>query len=189
MNLSLWLHGHVTSCWPALSGAPTECTARTKAPFEPRTSSAGLPIRVMIRIDAATRGESVSSTPSLEIAPPSGPIENGTTYMVRPSMAPLNSLWFMAFCSSGARQLFVGPDSSLVRVFTHVLSSERATSDGSDRIRYEFGRSFSFSLIAAPFLTIEFMIPSNSALEPSHTTTLAGLRSAAYSATYAASSE
>ena len=46
------------------------------------------PIRVMIRIDTTTYGESVISTPSWEISPPSGPMQNGTTYMVRPRMQP-----------------------------------------------------------------------------------------------------
>ena len=58
------LHGHGTSAWPAASGAPTECTAGTKKPSSPSWSSAGAPIRVMIRIETATYGESVISTPS-----------------------------------------------------------------------------------------------------------------------------
>ena len=48
------LHGHGTSAAPGSSGAPTEWTARTN---EPRCSihrSAGVPIRVMIRIETAT---------------------------------------------------------------------------------------------------------------------------------------
>ncbi len=36
-------------------------------------------MRVMIRMFTTTYGESVSSTPSCEMRPPSGPIENGTT--------------------------------------------------------------------------------------------------------------
>ena len=46
--------GHGTSSWPSASGAPTECRQGTKSPSSPSTSSAPLPMRVMIRIDAAT---------------------------------------------------------------------------------------------------------------------------------------
>ena len=48
------LHGQVTSAWPGASGAPTECTAGTKAPSSPRASSAAWPMRVMIRMEATT---------------------------------------------------------------------------------------------------------------------------------------
>jgi hypothetical protein len=48
------LHGHGTSAWPGRSGAPTEWTARTKNPSVPSWSSTAVPIRVMIRIEAAT---------------------------------------------------------------------------------------------------------------------------------------
>ena len=41
-------------------------------------------MRVMIRMLTATYGESVSWTPMCAIGEPSGPIENGTTYIVRP---------------------------------------------------------------------------------------------------------
>ena len=45
-------------------------------------------MRVMIRIDTATYGESVSCTPMWAMGEPSGPIENGTTYIVRPRIEP-----------------------------------------------------------------------------------------------------
>ena len=48
------LHGYGTSAWPARSGAPTECTARTNEPRSEMSRSAGVPILVMIRIDTAT---------------------------------------------------------------------------------------------------------------------------------------
>ena len=54
MYLLSALHGHGTSSAPSTSGAPTECTQGTKSPSAPSTSSAGWPMRVMIRIDAAT---------------------------------------------------------------------------------------------------------------------------------------
>ena len=82
------LHGQATSASPAASGAPTECTAGTKKPSSPIASRAVLPIRVMIFIEMTTYGESVISTPSAEIGEPSGPMQNGTTYIVRPVMQP-----------------------------------------------------------------------------------------------------
>ena len=58
---------------------------------------------------------------------------NGTTYIVRPRMQPLNSLWSVARISAGSFQLFVGP-ASISRVEQmNVRSSTRATSLGSDR--------------------------------------------------------
>ena len=55
-----------------------------------------------------------------EISEPSGPIENGTTYIVRPRIAPRNSggvpsawpVWSRARIAAGAIQLLVGPASS-----------------------------------------------------------------------------
>ena len=43
---------------------------------------------------------------------PSGPIENGTTYIVRPRIEPLNSSSSTSRISAGSRQLLVGPASS-----------------------------------------------------------------------------
>ena len=85
------LHGHGTSSSSGPRGAPTECTAGTKSPSVPSRSSTGVPTRVMIRMLTTTYGESVTCTPSCEIGPPSGPIENGTTYMVRPRIDPANT--------------------------------------------------------------------------------------------------
>ena len=48
-------------------------------------------MRVMIRMLTTTYAESVISTPSCEIVPPSGPMLNGTTYMVRPLIDPSKS--------------------------------------------------------------------------------------------------
>ena len=87
MYLTL-LQGHGTSAWPGSSGAPTEWTARTNDPVSSIERSAGVPILVMIRIETATYGESVISTPSWEMLLPSGPMQNGITYMVRPRMHP-----------------------------------------------------------------------------------------------------
>ena len=87
MYLLSGLHGHGTSASPSASGAPTECRQGTHSP-SPSTSKAACPMRVMIRMLTATYAESVSCTPMWAIGEPSGPIENGTTYMVRPFIAP-----------------------------------------------------------------------------------------------------
>jgi len=126
------LHGHGTSRWPGASGAPTEWMARTNDPLPSIARSASVPIRVMIRIEVATYGESVISTPSWEISLPSGPMQNGTTYMVRPRMQP-SKIWANVWrISSGAIQLLVGPASSSRAEQMNVRSSTRATSLGSE---------------------------------------------------------
>src|SRR3954454_18201039 len=105
-------HGHGTSSAPSVSGAPTECRHGTKSPPSPSTSSAAWPMRVMMRIETATYGESVSCTPMYEIGEPSGPIENGTTYIVRPAIEPSKSPLSFERMSAGSVQLLVGPASS-----------------------------------------------------------------------------
>ena len=46
------------------------------------------------------------------IGEPSGPIENGTTYIVRPRIEPLKSSVSVSRISAGSRQLLVGPASA-----------------------------------------------------------------------------
>ena len=65
------------------------------------------------------------------IGEPSGPIENGTTYIVRPRIAPVNNGFSVARISAGAIQLLVGPAFSFFSQQMKVRSSTRATSDGS----------------------------------------------------------
>jgi hypothetical protein len=50
-----------------------------------RTSA---PIRVMMRIEHTTYGESVISTPNMGCSAESGPMQNGMTYIVRPRIEP-----------------------------------------------------------------------------------------------------
>ena len=77
----------------------------------------------------------MSWTPTSEIGEPSGPIENGTTYIVRPRMLPSNSSSSFSRISAGSAQLFVGPASSSRSAQMNVRSSTRATSEGSDSAR------------------------------------------------------
>ena len=182
------LHGHGTSACPGASGAPTEWTARTKEPRSSISRSAAVPIRVMIRIEVTTYGESVISTPSWEISPPSGPMQNGTTYMTRPRMQPSKiSAKVLRICP-GAIQLLVGPASCSRSEQMNVRSSTRATSPGSEAHQKLFGRSSGFSLVKVPFSTSRLVSRSHSACEPSHQTTASGLVSSAISSTHPASS-
>ena len=68
------------------------------------------------------------------IGEPSGPIENGTTYIVRPRIAPRKRaflpVWSNSRISAGAIQLLVGPASSFFAEQMKVRSSTRATSLG-----------------------------------------------------------
>ena len=127
------LHGHATSRWPTASGAPTECTHGTNTPSLPSTSKTARPMRVMIRMLTTTYGLSDSSMPMCAIGLPSGPIENGTTYSVRPRMHPAKSPFSVRRMSAGATQLLVGPASSWLALQMNVRSSTRATSDGSEQ--------------------------------------------------------
>ena len=63
---------------------------------------------------------------------PSGPMQNGTTYIVRPRMQPSKTSANVRRISSGAIQLLVGPASVSFSEQMNVRSSTRATSLGSD---------------------------------------------------------
>ena len=104
----------------------------TKSPSVPSTSSAAVPARVIVRMLTATYGESVISTPMYESGEPSGPMLNGTTYIVRPRMLPANSPCSFVRISAGSIQLLVGPASISCSEQMKVRSSTRATSLGSE---------------------------------------------------------
>ncbi len=132
------LHGHGTSSRPGSSGAPTLCTALTNVPSSPSSSSTALPMRVIVRMETATYAESVISTPSAERGDPSGPMQKGTTYIVRPRIEPRKTPPSppepvkISRISAGAIQLLVGPASSSFSEQMKVRSSTRATSVGSE---------------------------------------------------------
>ena len=69
------------------------------------------------------------------IGEPSGPIENGTTYIVRPAIEPSKRPRSIVRISPGSRQLLVGPASASSSEQMKVRSSTRATSPGSERAR------------------------------------------------------
>src|SRR5436190_9810091 len=99
---------------------------------------------------------------------PIGPMQNGTTYIVRPFIEPSNFGLSSAFISAGAIQLLVGPASPLLREQIYVRSSTRATSDGCERAKNELGRFASFSLIKVPASTISWHSRSYSSCDPLH---------------------
>src|SRR5271169_2777915 len=104
------LHGHETSVAPGERGAPTECMQGTSR-FKSLSISAntGEPMRAMIRMFTTTYAESVSWTPICDIGDPTGPMLNGSTYIVRPRMQPLNRRFSFLRIANGSSQLFIGP--------------------------------------------------------------------------------
>ncbi|CAM5738738.1 hypothetical protein SHIRM173S_04713 [Streptomyces hirsutus] len=131
----VWLQGQGTSSWPGSRGAPTECTALTKKPSSPSSSRTSWPIRVMVRMETATYAESVISTPIADSGEPRGPMQKGTTYIVRPFMEPRKTPFSpvkISRISPGAFQWLVGPASSSFSEQMKVRSSTRATSLGSE---------------------------------------------------------
>ena len=128
------------------------------------------------------------STPSEECSLPSGPMQNGTTYIVRPRMQPSKISANVARICAGATQLFVGPASASRSEQMNVRSSTRATSLGSETHRKLFGRSDGFSRTNVPLSTSAVVCRSHSSCEPSHHTTASGLVRSAISLTHSASS-
>ena len=124
------------------------------------------------------------STPICAMGEPSGPIENGMTYIVRPRMEPANRPLSVARISAGSAQLFVGPASSSRCEQMKVRSSTRATSLGSERARKELGRISGLSRMNVPASTSWLGEPRHSSCEPSHHSTRSGLVSAATSSTH-----
>src|SRR4029079_794047 len=114
-------------------------------------------------------------------------MEYGTTYIVRPRIEPSKRPRSVARISAGSSQLFVGPASSSRREQMNVRSSTRATSSGSDRARYEFGRLASERRSKVPLSTRTWHSESYSSAEPSHQWTRSGFVSSATSSTQASS--
>ncbi len=72
------------------------------------------------------------STPNIGLSASRWPITNGITYIVRPRIDPRYRSVMIAFISSGAIQLLVGPASFSCSEQMYVRSSTRATSVGSE---------------------------------------------------------
>ena len=97
----------------------------------------------------------------------SGPMLNGSTYIVRPFMQPAKSPRRVLRISKGLTQLLVGPAASLESEQMKVRSSTRATSLASERARWQPGHFFWLSLMRVPPLTIAAHKASYSRCEPS----------------------
>ena len=128
------LHGHGTSFSPFASGAPTLCMHGVTR-FSSRSISlnTGIPMRVIMRMLTTTYGESVNCTPICDIGDPTGPMLNGSTYMVRPCMQPRKRVFSLRRMTYGSSQLFVGPALSRESEQMNVRLSTRATSPASER--------------------------------------------------------
>ncbi len=87
----------------------------------------------MIRMFTTAYGESVNCTPMRESGDSIGPMLNGSTYMVRPAMAPLKSSFSLRRMANGSIQLLVGPALSFESEQMNVRFSTRATSPASER--------------------------------------------------------
>ena len=163
---SIGAQGQATSFCPSASGAPRECRHFiNSSPLFSRSITLP-PTRVMMCILQTTYGLSVISTATFDHGDPTGPIEKGMTYMVRPFMQPLYSASMAGFSSSMLTQLFVGPASSLFFVLIKVRASTLATSLGSERNKKLFSRFFSG--VARPSSTICPIRESYSCFVPSH---------------------
>ena len=66
-------------------------------------------MRAMIFMFTTTYSESVNSTPSCDIGDPTGPMLNGSTYIVRPAIQPLKRPFNFFRILNGSSQLLVGP--------------------------------------------------------------------------------
>ena len=94
----------------------------------------GMPMRAMIRMFTTTYGESVSCTPICDIGEPIGPMLNGSTYIVRPRMQPLNSPFsFSPHLDTDLPSCSSDPALSFESEQMNVRSSTRATSLASER--------------------------------------------------------
>src|SRR5215213_2623070 len=118
---------------------------------------------------------------------PRGPMEKGTTYIVRPFIEPRNSSVRVSFISAGARQLLVGPASISCSEQMKVRSSTRATSPGSERAMKLCGRLASLTGSKVPASTRSAHRRSYSSSEPSHHSTASGEQRSAISATQSSS--
>src|SRR2546422_3382512 len=114
MYLCLELLGQAVSCSLDSSGAPTECNPLTNSPSVPSAWRTFAPTRAMMCMLATTYGESLISTPIFEIGEPSGPMQYGMTYMVRPRIDPVKSCVSFSLIFPGSSQLLLGPASSFV---------------------------------------------------------------------------
>src|SRR4051794_36694937 len=106
--------------------------------------------------------------PYLENLEPTGPIQKGITYNVRPLIQPFIRRLRIDFICFGCIQLLVGPASLFNLLQIKVLSSTLATSLGWLKHAKQPGRFSALSLINVPFWTSFSHRYRYSSSEPSH---------------------
>ena len=107
--------------------------------------------------------------------------------MVRPFIAPWNTPFSpirVSFISLGSAQWFVGPASSSFSQQMKVRDSTRATSEGNERAKNEFGRFSGFKRVKIPASTSSCDKRSHSSWEPSQNSIDSGVVIAATLATH-----
>lgn len=93
-------HGQLRFTASEFWGLPTECRHLTNSAPCAKACRTGTPMRVMIRIELTTYGESVISIPIFDNGEPTGPMLNGITYIVRPGR------WTsLTHCSASSTQI------------------------------------------------------------------------------------
>ena len=152
------------------NAGPSRTCRRARCAPAPRA-----PMRVMMRMLATTYGESVISTPQRDSGESIGPMQYGTTYIVRPRMQPSNSASICAWPSAGAIQWLFGPASSRSLVQTKVRCSTRATSSGCERCSQLRGCVSGLSGSSVPSASICAVSAANSLSLPSHQWIAVGL--------------
>ena len=110
----------------------------------------------------------------------------GTTYIVRPFMAPAKRGHTVRSAASGAIQLLVGPASaSLVRADERQVLGPRDVRRDSSDARSSWGGSSSFRRRSVPSATIRSSRERASSVLPSHHRTASGLMCSATAWTHA----
>jgi len=118
---------------PAAERRAHRVTARTKDPPLLISRRAAAPIRVLIRIEVTTYGESVISTPTWEISPPSGPCR--TAPRTHPARMQPSKISPNVCASRRARSSCWSAPRPVALEQMNVRSSTRATSLGPRRTR------------------------------------------------------
>ena len=132
-----------------------------------------------------TYGESVTWTPTCESGPPTGPIENGTTYIVRPRMLPANTPSSSARIADGLAPVVRRAGVGLV-----ARADERARLDARDVVGVGAGEVAARAQRRVEReeragATICATSARRSSSEPSHQTTASGSVSSATASTHA----
>ena len=125
--------GHVLLARARAARRRCACTARRAARHDRSPRRRAVPMRAMIRMLTTTYGRVGQLDADLRHRRADEPMLNGSTYIVRPAIAPLNRSFSLRRISYGFTQLLVGPAASSESEQTNVRCSTRATSLASER--------------------------------------------------------